>query len=490
MKGNEMLNILENIDPAYIEAASAIPKVKKTSWVKKWGSIAACIILLLSTGFGTYTYAQEIKEYNAAIKFFNDNDLSTQGLTRGEIKKIYRDITTESFTYTKTAQVIANSMTSEQVEGFEIMQDNPTPEDVENLWEYKNSSGRYINYKNDGIHYKYYSDYTADLRSKFIQSNIEKYDGEDLVWSVAIKEFSISGFSDLFDGVIIYGSTLGVNATQRNYAWLAKLDTEGTIIWKKKMDHGFDYEYIEAVLENTDGSYAVMSSGDFDHFCLSQYSSEGKETYFKKNENVLDVYGIIRNATCFEDGYIVSFSDICDGEIHKIVKVDYDGNIMDSFSYSSKEYNYHIMDMIEFDGKIYISAYTTPKNEYSSDDIYNIKKYLIDNDITFSRNFSSEEITPMVRDNFKAILLVCDPKIGTPQEFYSVDGSIGGELSLSESLNLLWDVESITTTQLAPPMVSSHTMSATCYVYRYTFDELGVLISQEKTDEVTKFGML
>ena len=128
MKGNTMLDMIENLDPAYIEAA-AVPKAKKPFRLKGWGAIAACLVILFSVGIGTYTYAAEAKEYHDAIKFFNDYDLSTRGLTRAEIKKIYRDITTESFSYTKTAEVIANSLTSDQIGGFEILQEKPTPAD-------------------------------------------------------------------------------------------------------------------------------------------------------------------------------------------------------------------------------------------------------------------------------------------------------------------------------------------------------------------------
>ena len=41
MRGNEFLDKMELIDPAYVEAADATPKKKKSVWVK-WGAVAAC----------------------------------------------------------------------------------------------------------------------------------------------------------------------------------------------------------------------------------------------------------------------------------------------------------------------------------------------------------------------------------------------------------------------------------------------------------------
>lgn len=142
---------------------------------------------------------------------------------------------------------------------------------------------------------------------------------------------------------------------------------------------------------------------------------------------------------------------------------------------------------IEYNGNIYLSAYAVPKDGEASQngryEINHILKYLFDNGIW---EISSEELTPMVRDNYTALLLVCDPKAGTPQEFYSVKGSLGGKLSLGEDGTLLWDTESITTTFFSPA-TSSFTIGGTSYVFRYTFDDAGALISQEKTGEITDY---
>lgn len=145
--------------------------------------------------------------------------------------------------------------------------------------------------------------------------------------------------------------------------------------------------------------------------------------------------------------------------------------------------------MIEFNGKIYLSAYAVPKpaeenqgagHRYEIDAIVND---LFENDIW---GISSEELTPMVRANDTAVLLVCDPSVGTPQEFYSVKGSLAGNLALSDSGMLLWDVESITTT-FSSPGTNAYTIGGTIRVFRYTFDDNGTLISQEKTSEIINY---
>ena len=49
MRGREMLDMIENLNPAYIEAAAEKPKAKKTGWLK-WGAMAACLCLVIGGG--------------------------------------------------------------------------------------------------------------------------------------------------------------------------------------------------------------------------------------------------------------------------------------------------------------------------------------------------------------------------------------------------------------------------------------------------------
>lgn len=487
MKNKRLLNIIGEIDDRHIaEAAPATRKSRsKPIWIK-WGTMAACFVLLISACFGTFTVVAEAAEYKAAVQFFNDYGMSTDGLTRGEIKAVYRDITTKSFTYSKTAEVIRNSISADNVGGYEITQDNPTPEDVKNLWNYKNYTGGFIGSTQTGVHYKYRSEYKKDKTLGFEihdKSYLEKYNGDELLWSVSVSDFWIENFSIVSDGVIAYGRTDTLSSNQKSHAWMAKIDLEGNLVWKKMLSNGFNREYISAVVENDDGSYAVFSRGDLKYFCLSQYAVDGKETHFHKTE--VGNYGIW-NAARFEDGYIVQLGR---NELTQIVKVDREGNITDSFTYSDENFYYSITDMIEFNGNIYLSAYAVPRlsneepNTGSRYELANVVKYLFDNNIW---EIASEELTPMVRDNYTALLLVCEPQTGKPQEFYSVKGSLGGKLSVSDTGNLLWNVESITSTFFSPA-TSSFTIGGTSYVFRYAFDTSGLLMSQEKTEEVVNF---
>jgi len=105
MKGEKMYSIISNIDSDIVDEATNYKPKKSTSrfLCSKWVAVAACLVLLISTVSGLTIYA-EAKEYEEAISFFNEYSLNTEGLSRGEIKSIYRDITTNSFSYEKTAE--------------------------------------------------------------------------------------------------------------------------------------------------------------------------------------------------------------------------------------------------------------------------------------------------------------------------------------------------------------------------------------------------
>lgn len=440
---------------------SVVPAKKKTTFTsaKRWLT-AACFVLLLGIGFGTYAYAAELREYNAAVQFFDENRLSTEGLTRSEIKAVYRDITTASFTYGKTAEVI---LSSDMVGGFEIEQKIPTREELEAIWNNRN--------QRPGFRY----DILGDDNGNYY---FRQFDGETLVWSFECTGFSYPSYLLTDDGIILYGTNLHLY-----YARIMMLDYDGNLLWKDQPDNGFYYENIAVVLENDDGSYAVISNantkGFKEHYiCLSQYTKDGQRTMYQSTL----MSGSVVNATRLGEGYLLQLGN------GSIMKMDRSGALSTSFSYSSDSVIYRIQDLIEFNGKIYLSAYATPKlapDEPTYGNRVEIARIL---DYAFSKmvhEIPDEEMTPVVQNNYTAVLLVCDPDSGTPKEFYSVEGSLGGELSVSQE-NLLWDVESIVSARFSPA-TSAYTVVGSCSVFRYTFLPSGQLTHQEQTDEVTTF---
>ncbi len=484
MKGEKMYSILSNIDSDIVDEATNYKTKKNTIRFlrSKWIAVAACLVLLMGTVSGLTIYA-EAKEYKEAISFFNEYSLTTEGLSREEIKSIYRDITTNLFLYEKTAEVIQKS-----VGGYEIFQENPTPEDLENLWNYRNSSNNLFNHHpntEDALYqFDYVEKYDDELKFDVYDKTIftKSVDGE-VAWSVDILNMVHEGYLESNDFIIVYGSTYSWSSTNTTYGRIAMISKDGKLIWDKTTSNGFKREYVSSVVYS-DNSLAVFSRGDFKYLCFTKFDMDGNSTGFTKTE--VGNYGI-KAATKLGDGFLVQLNHSNTGDL--LMKIAADGTAEDSFTYTSDNDLYFITDMIEYNGNIYLSAHSVSKldpeesNEGGRDDISRVLNEI------FNRkgwDISNTELTELMRNNFTAALLVCDPANGIPQTFYTVKGSFGAKLSISEEGSLLWNVESITDSFFSP-MTSSFSIGGESYVYRYAFDSNGKIISQEKTGEIVQF---
>ena len=76
MKNKRLLDIVGEIDDRHIvEAAPTAKKVRSKPTWGKWGTIAACMVLMLSVCLGSFAIVAEAKEYKAAVQFFNYYDI-------------------------------------------------------------------------------------------------------------------------------------------------------------------------------------------------------------------------------------------------------------------------------------------------------------------------------------------------------------------------------------------------------------------------------
>ena len=271
-----------------------------------------------------------------------------------------------------------------------------------------------------------------------------------------------------------------MNTTDGRITMISK---DGELIWDKTISSGFTWEYVSAVIYS-ENSIAVFSRGDLNNLCFTKLDMNGNITGFKKIE--IGNYGI-RAVAKLGDGYLVNLNHSNSSNL--LMKISEDGTPEDSFTYTSDNELYFITDMIEYNGKIYISAHSVPKlspgesNAGGRYDIAHVLNKIYDGD---QMDIQNSELTELMRNIFTATLLVCDPVSGIPQTFYTVKGSFGSKLSIKEDGNLLWNVESITDSFFSP-ITSSFSIGGVSYVYKYTFSSNGNIISQEKTGEIIQF---
>lgn len=454
---------------------------KRLKFKPAWSFSIILAVLMIS--FSGYTIVAEELEYKEAVNFFVENGLSTEGLSRNDIKGVYRDITTKKFSHNKTAEIIEKN-----VAGHEIFQEEPSPKDIENLWNFKNN-GHYIiknNYtdnKDTSYVYQYTEQFDDKLGYNVYKAKFVKYDRGQELWSTELDNFSINGFTVSNDLIIVYGTSISNSSFQSDYGRLALLNSKGEILWDKTTANDFKDEYISSALFDND-NIITFSRGDLKYLCFTEYDIQGNRIRFTKNE--VGNYGIY-SAVKLDENYLVQLKSGQNGEM--LMKVNNDGSLSDSFSYSSADMDYYITNMIEYNGNVFLSAYSVKKpndderNAGGRYDISRVLNYIFDNkkfDIT------NDELTKLVRENFTAVLLICNPETGVPNEFYSVNGSIGAKLFINEDKKLIWETENISDTYLSLA-TSSFTIGGASYIYRYEFDESGKIVEIEKTGEVTTF---
>lgn len=476
MNKYDLFQAFDDVDDDILERSETPLARRKAPAFRKWGALVACMALIVS--LAGVAFAAEAKEYSAAVKFFEDNGLPMEGLSRSDVKAVYRDITTQRFTYDKTAEVLER-----WVPGLEITQREPTPEELAALWD--RNVWRNVQQPASGIVYRVETKMKMDETlgfDVFEKSILECYREGEQIWTAEFPDFLVEGSTFTSAGTAVWGRNDTWSSEQPTYSWVARVDENGNILWQHQLDHGFRNEYVSQMLDNGDGTWAVISRGDFKYLCLSQYDIDGHELSFHQTE--VGNLGIW-NAARLGDGYLVQLGNTTEGETARVAKLNRDGNLIDNFTYGGEDCDYYLTSMAEFGGRVYLSAYAVPKqaDEGGRHEIANVLDYIFDNDLL---GISNEELTPLVRDNYTAVLLLCDPEGGQPETFYSVKGSLGGELTINDTGELVWDVESVVDTFFSPA-TNSFIIGGTCQVFRYTFDDAGTLLHQEDTGETVRY---
>jgi hypothetical protein len=509
VKKEEISEILNNIDTEYIEEAEDYtknreygkekisagathhPAAAKPRFRFRWAFAAAALVLFIAAGSVFFAVRAEAKEYNEAMDFFKSNGLSTEGLNRAEIKAIYRDITTKSFTYGKTAEVITNS-----IPGYAVDTDSLSPEDLALIWE-KNSghesSDIYgCSYK---IDYRYQ---TPEIQADITESIVSCVKSGKVLWETVFPNLSIQQCITVENGTIAFGSTnYDYSADIFPTVYIAQLDNKGAVKWEYKADHGFRFEDGVGVFPKEDGTTAVFTSGfsrqeNAKHLCFLKLDRDGKEYDF--TDILHGEYGF-NNAAQLGDDYLVQIGEWWNTDTDanaRLLKIDSNGNLLGEYSYTADNCRYYITDMIEFGERLYISAYAVPLKDGASGETYlnfdDLHRYLEETyDLAPGSPATHEvEITEFIKKHSTAVLLLCDPGSASPQLFYSVKGAAvgNGSLSVNESNELEWSIKSIEYITHHPLLSTTLGIrSDNCKSVKYCFNDSGDLLRIIDTGE-------
>ena len=209
-------------------------------------------------------------------------------------------------------------MLRQTVPGWEIRQETPAPEELSALWE-RNVKKTVLPGGEISYRYTYQDGKDAETGLTVLKSStLTCLSGETELWSATFTGFFLDGCARLANGTAAWGWEETRSAADSSHAWLARVGEDGTVLWQRRPDHGFSREYIAAVLENGDGTWAVVSRGDLKYLCLSTCDADGNELSFRKTE--VGNLGI-RNAARLGDGYLIQLWNETSGDTALLCKM-------------------------------------------------------------------------------------------------------------------------------------------------------------------------
>jgi hypothetical protein len=213
---------------------------------------AFAMAALLVVGGGITVAAMEAKTYNEAMDFFEEYNLSAEGFSRSEVKKIYKDIVTESFTYEKTEEVLANSF-----EGYEIQAKPLDSKGLKRVWMvcgWLGASGRTQTTESDGYEY-------VVLEREDATNGLQQLKGETVQWSIYPEEINCSDIAPIGDKVTVCGR---LPDDPEYTIRLAVFNEDSTLAWVKQYSRPFGFGNVRYPLYCTDDTITVIER-DFDH---------------------------------------------------------------------------------------------------------------------------------------------------------------------------------------------------------------------------------
>ena len=432
---------------------------------------AFAMAALLVVGGGITVAAMEAKEYNEAMDFFEEYNLSAEGFSRSEIKKIYRDIVSESFTYEKTEEALASGLV-----GYEIQAKPLDSDGLKRLWQmgYIWSIGDQQQSGEEGVQYHYSLGVTAE---KLQFSEVVKMKNDQRVWKKRLDDFYVQEVRPVGDHVFVAGEAYqnGIGTrTTRVYL----LDSNSQVIWCKDYKSRLsmpDVDYIlydkgNCILFSVSNDRMWILTIDMDGNLMSEryaeYDSRGES--IKKVVPVGDTYLMLKGDQLLQEK---------------------DGKVQSTVSFGNGDESYEITDMIEFNGLVYLSGRIVPAIQYESGKWTN-GLYGLYQEQFGGKTPSAEEQLQFMKDHHTAVLLICDPNSGEPQQFYTIPGASGGSLSVNDN-QLDWNVNRYVGAKIEAN--ETYYLSTGCIgliqadVWQYVFSPYGQIVGEKDTGRSTEF---
>lgn len=326
---------------------------------------------------------------------------------------------------------------------------------------------------------------------KLNHSVLEQYQGNQSIWSVVFDHSYIDGCTILEDGAAVYGHHPSGGENDEYYNWIALVSSSGEMLWQAVLNNGFVGEPVFDIIEEPNG-LVVISWGDNNSLCYARYNRNGERISYKKYETASQ--SIERLIPC-SDGYILQLRGEDGGG--EMIRMQKDGSITETYTYARDEKDYFCTDAVEYNGKLYISAYAVPQlprgGGWGLPYVFNEEAPLVLNTIFYEDDFdfTNEQLNELVKSNYTAILFVCDPESGEIKLLQSVDAAVGQTCSIDANEHLVWNAAKIKNAYLSfeyhPLYIGGFYIGGESGITRYIYDRKEQLLSRQETGHTVEF---
>ena len=463
--------------PAEENRARTAPVKHRFSPVKV---TALAMAALLTVGGGVGVVAAEAKAYNEAIDFFEQYNLSAEGFTRSEVKKIYKDIVSESFTYEKTEEALASGL-----EGYVIQSQPLDSEGLKRVWMlgYVWGGSAQQDAREEGVEYFHHMHTGAGSSVPYAVIG-KKKNGKDVWRKLLDAKVTLHEVCPVGDKVLAAGLDYA-SGNIRVYF----LDSDASVIWKKDYStedfiSAFTCIKVEYILHHNDNYvlFCVDNGVDADsgagvnQMRILTIDEDGKLVSNRDVEYDSALYSITK-AVPFGDSYLILKGT-------NQVLIEKDGKMTDAMSFGTETERYEFTDMAIMNGLVYLSGRSVTKVGNISHgwsglfELYR-EKY------GQQESVSAKEQTEFVKAHQSAILLICDPNSENMEVFYTIPGASGGTLEVSNN-KLNWNVNRYTSANLYVNMNSHYSGGGShaivnADVWQYVFNPYGQLVGEKDT---------
>ena len=473
-----------------LEACPTVPTVYYAARVKRRIKIAKITALamaaLLLVGSGLTVLAAENKAYNEALDFFELYNLSAEGFTRSEVKKIYKDIISKSFTYEKTEEALASGL-----EGYEIQTAPLDPDALSRLWltgyqykaeqnEEKPISEYYYSY-DDEMHGLPYIGTGSVLMQK--KNKDDAY--ADRLWEIYLANIGEAKMTPTPTGAMVIGmpayEDYGIFYKLRIYAY----NDDSTEAWRKDVDCPLATPRVHYLIYDEGEITVFASQSQYNYLWIAKIDLDGniiEQEMLDVGEKIYKIEELVQTA----NGYLILTSS------DKVIRIA-DHQVQPSLSFGDGGETVEITSVKEYNGLIYISGTST--------------RYIVDLYEDYLEQFgedgaTDEEALQFAKDHHTAVLLLCDPASGELMSFYSIPAAAGGNLKVQDG-KLNWEVQRFRSI-LRGQMIGSSTGEVIdkdpfltigdygdieCDVWQYAFTFYGQVVGEKDTGKSVDFYM-